>query len=311
MNIGRIKKVNLREIWKNEARDFTPWLAENIDFLNDVLGFEIIIESTEQSVGPFNVDIYGEDSYGNKVIIENQLEKTDHTHLGQIITYLVNLDVKTAIWITSNPVIEHQKAIEWLNETTPDDISFYLIQLEAIKIGEGEKAGPLFTVVKRPSQSIKKLGAEKKEYAHRHVVREEFWAKFISQMNILNSLFNNISPTKDNWIGIGLGMSGVSINLCISNKYARVEVYINRGDQDENKRIFDYFLKNKDVLESEYGYKLEWERMDSNVTSRIKDQLNGVSLSNTEDWDKMLNFLKDRVVLIQKVFKGSVSRLRK
>ena len=76
MNIGRIKKVNLREIWKNEARDFTPWLAENIDFLNDVLGFEIIIESTEQSVGPFNVDIYGEDSYGNKVIIENQLEKT-------------------------------------------------------------------------------------------------------------------------------------------------------------------------------------------------------------------------------------------
>ena len=95
------------------------------------------------------------------------------------------------------------------------------------------------------------------------------------------------------------------------NKRASFEVYINRGEQDENKRIFDYFLKNKDVLESESGCKLEWERMDSNVTSRIKDQLYGVSLSNAEDWDKMLNFLKDRVVLIQKVFKGSVSRLRK
>ena len=98
MNIGRIKKVNLREIWRNEVKDFTPWLAENIDFLNDVLGFEINIESTEQPVGPFNVDIYGEDNYGNKVIIENQLEKTDHTHLGQIITYLVNLDVKILLY---------------------------------------------------------------------------------------------------------------------------------------------------------------------------------------------------------------------
>lgn len=127
ISIGKIKKVSLRELWKKEDKHFTKWLEENIDYLNDVIDIDISIESREENVGPFRVDLYGEDNNGNKVIIENQLEKTDHTHLGQIITYLTNLEAKTAIWISSEPVEEHEKAIEWLNETTPDDISFYLI----------------------------------------------------------------------------------------------------------------------------------------------------------------------------------------
>lgn len=182
-SIQKIKRVPLREIWSKEDKDFTKWLEENIDYLNEVLGFDISIEAREERVGPFKVDLYGEDIMGNKVIIENQLEKTDHTHLGQIITYLTNLEANTAIWITKEPTEEHANAIDWLNETTPDDISFYLVKLEAIKIGDGSPAAPLFTIIKKPTIEKKQIGSEKKEHALRHVVRERYWAQLLDFMS--------------------------------------------------------------------------------------------------------------------------------
>ena len=310
INIGKIKKVSLRELWEKEAKDFTKWLEENIDYLNDIIGFNISIESREENVGPFRVDLYGEDNNGNKIIIENQLERTDHTHLGQIITYLTNLEAKTAIWISSDPVEEHKKAIEWLNETTPDDISFYLIQLEAIKIGDEQVAAPLFTVIKGPSKEIKQIGAEKKKYAQRHVIRKEFWTQFINEMNKQNSLCTNVGASTDNWIPVALGMAGVSINLVVSKRYARVEIFINRGEKDENKKIFDFFFSLKGTIEKDFGDKLIWEKMENNVTSRIKYQLNGVDVSDEKDWEKMNTFLIDGVVRIHNAFKDPVRKLR-
>jgi len=307
-NIGKIKKVPLRDLWKKEE-SFTKWFEENIDYLNDVIGFDISIESREKNAGPFRVDLYGEDNNGNKVIIENQLEKTDHTHLGQIITYLTNLEAKTAIWISGEPIEEHKKAVEWLNETTPDDISFYLIQLEAIKIGDTQAVGPLFTIIKRPSVEIKQIGAEKKEYAQRHVLRNEFWAQFINEINKVNSMCSNVNPGTSNWISMALGMGGVSINAVISKKYARSEIYINRGAKEENKKIFDHFFAQKDKIESDFGGKLAWERMEDNVTSRIKNQLDGVDVSNKEDWEKMNKFLIDSAIRMDKAFRKHVSKL--
>lgn len=238
------------------------------------------------------------------------MEKTDHTHLGQIITYLTNLEAKTAIWISSNPVEEHKKAIEWLNETTSDDISFYLIQLEAIKIGNEQVAAPLFTVIKGPSKEIKQIGAEKKEYAKRHVIRKEFWAQFISERNKQNSLCANVSPSTDNWIPVALGMAGVNINLVVSKKYARVEIFINRGEKDENKKIFDFFFSLKGIIEKDFGDKLIWEKMEDNVTSKIKYQLDGVDVSNEKNWEKMNTFLIDGVVRMHNAFQNPVRKLR-
>ena len=309
--IEKIEKVNLREIWKKEDKDFTVWLEENIDYLNDKIDFDIRIESREEKVGPFKVDLYGEDNFGNKVIIENQLEKTDHTHLGQIITYLTNLGANTAIWIASNPTEEHAKAIDWLNETTPDDISFYLIKLEGIRIGKKSSVSPLFTVVKRPSKIVKQIGAEKKEYAQRHVLRKDFWTQFINEINKKNSICANISPSTDSWIAIALGMSGVGINLVVSKKYARSEVYINRGDKEENKKFFDFFFGLKNQIEKNFGGELIWERMDDNVTSRIKHQLDGADVSNEKDWDKMNKFMINSVIRMQKAFKEPVRKLKK
>ncbi len=309
-NIGKIKKVNLRELWKKEDKDFTRWLEKNIEYLNDILDFDLSVVSREEKVGPFSVDLFVEDNLGNKVIIENQLEKTDHDHLGKIITYLTNLEANTAIWIAKEPREEHIKAIDWLNETTPDDISFYLIKLELIKIGDQSPVSPLFTVVKGPSKEIKQIGAEKKEYARRHVIRKEFWTQFINEMNKKNSLCANVNPSTDNWISVALGMAGVSLNLVISKRYARTEIFINRGEKDENKKIFDFFFSLKKTIEKGFGDKLIWERMEDNVTSRIKYQLDKVDVSNEKDWEKMNAFLIDGVVRMHNVFKDPVRKLR-
>ena len=136
--IGKIERVNLRDIWKNEAYDFTNWLAENLDVLSEALGISLSLIETEKSVGTFNVDILAEDDEGNLIVIENQLEKTDHDHLGKLITYTTNIDAKKAIWITSEPRNAHITAISWLNESTP--IDFYLLKLEVVKIGNSEPA---------------------------------------------------------------------------------------------------------------------------------------------------------------------------
>ena len=193
--IGKIKKVPLRKLWKKEDKDFSHWLSNNIDYLNDVLDFDLSVENTEEKVGPYRVDIFAEDNYGRKVIIENQLEKTDHTHLGQILTYMVNLDSKIAIWIASRVVDEHAKVIDWLNENSPDDFSFYLIQLEAIMIEGNEIAAPLFTIVQKPTLESKELGAEKKQYAQRHILRKEFWGQLLEKSKEKTKLHSNVLAT--------------------------------------------------------------------------------------------------------------------
>jgi len=308
--IQKIIKVPLREIWPKEDRDFTKWLEESIDFLNEAIGLNISIESREEKVGPYKLDLFGEDGFGNKVIIENQLEPTDHTHLGQIITYLTNLDAKIAIWIAKKPTEEHARAIAWLNETTPDDISFYLIQVEAIRIGNKSAAAPLFTVIERPTIENKQIGSEKKQYAQRHIIREKFWTQFLDEINKTNSLFKNVNPSTESWIGIGIGRAGINLNVQISKKYARSEIYINRGSQEKNKKAFDYFKKQKNKIEKIFKGKLIWSRMDNNVTSVIRHQLDDVNVFNENDWPKMIKFLIDATTRMRNAFKEPVSKIK-
>jgi hypothetical protein len=244
------------------------------------------------------------------VIIENQLEKTDHGHLGQILTYMVNLDAKIAIWITTNPVEEHTRVVEWLNETTPHDMFFYLVRVEAVMIEGQDMVAPLFTVIEGPTQELKKIGLEKKEYAARHSNRKEFWTQFLEYANKKTDLTKNLNPNTEAWIGVASGLSGVSYNCVTSQKYARVEVYINRGSQEENKRVYDLLLSHKDEIEAKFGHALVWERMDEKVTSRIKWQLDSVSVSNEGDWSKMNEFMVDGVVRMHDAARGVIQTIR-
>ena len=172
--VGRLERVDLRQVWINEAKDFTTWLENNLDILSEHMGFDLSLLEREKPVGTLSVDIFAEGPNGDTVVIENQLEKTDHDHLGKLVTYLSNLDAKTAIWITSNPRPEHVTAINWLNEISPPDISFFLVKVEAYKIGNSE-AAPLFKKICSPSPIVKQIGKQKEHFVERHFKRLDFW----------------------------------------------------------------------------------------------------------------------------------------
>lgn len=170
MDVGRLKKVELREIWKNEATDFTSWLYDNLDALSDAIDCILVEPEQERKVdgSRYSIDILAETESGEGVIIENQLEQSDHKHLGQIITYLTNMDCKIAIWVCKEPRQEHINAINWLNEIS--DKYFYLVKLEAYKIGDSEPA-PFFSVICQPTEEMKTLGENKKVIIENRLAR--------------------------------------------------------------------------------------------------------------------------------------------
>ena len=169
--IGKIETVELRDVWPHEANDLTPWLRDNIDLISDTISLNISNPEIEQSASSFKVDIVGEDDSGNRVIIENQLEKSNHSHLGQLITYLVAIGAKTAIWIVGEARPEHIESIIWLNQSFSED--FYLLKLKTVKIGDSLPA-PLFDLIVGPTEEGKEVGKTKKEWSDRHIILNKF-----------------------------------------------------------------------------------------------------------------------------------------
>ena len=310
-SISKIKKVPLRELWEDEARDFTGWLEKNIDYLNEQVGLGITIIEREKKVGDFFVDLVGENESG-LVIIENQLERTDHDHFGKILTYLSMIGAKTAVWITGAPREEHIKAVEWLNEVTPADYAFYLIKLEAIRI-DNSPAAPLFSVEVGRSQVVKEAGKEKRELAERHYERKDFWASLLERAKDKTNLFNNISPRFDHWIGIGGGKSGIAFNFTIFKNDAGCEIYLDRGkDFDKlNKARFDELFQYKNRIERKFGKKLDWQRLDDRRASRIKIEFKGVGLRNKEHWSKLQDKMITAMVRMKEVFDPYIVSLKK
>jgi hypothetical protein len=179
--IGKIVRRPLREVWKHEALDFTTWLVDNIDVLSEALDVPLEEAKREQAAGDFSVDLVAEDGSGNTVVIENQLEKSDHDHLGKLVTYLAALDAQVAVWIVSEPRPEHTKAVTWLNES--QQASFYLVKAEAICIDDSSPAC-LFTLITGPSEETREVGETKKELSDRHMMRRNFWETLLYRFHI-------------------------------------------------------------------------------------------------------------------------------
>ncbi len=305
--IGKMEKVDLREVWKNEARDFTSWLFDNIDILGDELNINVTPIEKEKNVGSFSADILAESEEGDPILIENQLQKTDHDHLGKLLTYVSNLEAKKAIWISKEPRSEHERAIEWLNELT-SDVDFYLVKIEAYKIGDSDPA-PKFTVIAGPTESGKVVGSEKKELAERHKKRLDFWQSLLEKSKVKTSLFSNITSSISSFISTGAGKSGLSYDYNITYKHGTVELYIDRGKEleEENKKIFDKFYEHKDEIEKIFGGKLNWQRLDNRRASRICKLYNNVGLNEKEKWDKLQNEMIDDMIKLEKAFKKYIS----
>lgn len=305
--IGKMEKVKLRDIWKNEAKDFSSWLYDNLDVLSEELELKLTPIEKEKGIGTFSADILAEDINGETVIIENQLEKTDHDHLGKILTYISNVGAKVAIWISSNPRPEHERAIEWLNQASMDAY-FYLIKVEAFKIGDSEPA-PKFTIISGPSETATFIGEKKKELTERHKNRLKFWESLLEKSKEKTNLHSNITPSADAWISTGAGKSGLSYDYGITYKYGRIEFYIDTGKYEENKKIFDELFRNKEHIEEVFGGKLEWQRLDNKRASRIRKVYDYANLNDVEKWDKLQGDMINDMIQLEKALKKFIHKI--
>lgn len=312
--VGKLIEVPLREIWKNEAKDFTAWLEDNIDYINEELETTLTIISREEDVGPFSADLVAEDESGQKVVIENQLQTTDHDHLGKLITYLSNLDAKSAIWVTSEPKQEHINAINWLNEIgNRAGIKFYLMEVKGYKIGDSPPA-PKFSIIAGPSEEAITIGKEKEEDAERIIRRREFWKKLLEKAENRLPLYSNVSPSGDHWLSAGSGKSGIHYAFLI---YARgggggMELTISRGkdSQEENKKIFDELFSHKQEIERDFGEQITWKRLDSKISSRLEVRYPIGGLYQREKWDELQEKMIDGMVRFEKALKKHIVRLK-
>ncbi|MDX2140659.1 MAG: DUF4268 domain-containing protein [Chloroflexota bacterium] len=313
-NIGKIEVVHVREAFRHEALDFTVWLAENIEALSDRLGIQLTVIEREKYVGDFKVDLLCQDNDGRRVIIENQLEKTDHDHLGKVLTYLVNLDAHVAIWITTDPRPEHERVIDWLNENTGENAAFYLVRIEAIRIGDSPFA-PLFTMLAQPDSQLSEIGVTKKELAtkelvERHHRRHEFWSGLLSKSQGKTQLFSNKSPSTDHWLSTGIGLSGINLSYLILKDNAGIELYIDVGDQGRNKAIFDTLEQDKDAIHTEFGSPLEWRRLNDKRASRIIKLFQTGSLYQVDTWEELQNEMIAAMIRLDRVFRPRIAQLR-
>ena len=307
--IGKIDRVPLREVWKNEARDFTTWLQENIDILNETLKLNLSSAEREKEAGKFSVDLVAEDDKGNPVVIENQLEKSNHDHLGKLITYLTALEAKTAIWIVSDPRPEHVNAISWLNESS--SASFYLLKIEAVSIG-GSDPAPLLTLIVGPSEEAREAGEIKKEMAERHILRERFWTQLLDYAKTKTKLHANIKPTPYNHLGTSAGKRGLGLIYTITQHEVTVELYIDRGKEFEqqNAEIFDQLVESKDKIEEVFGEPLEWRRLKEKRACRIRKQIfQGGYRNDEERWPNIHKAMVDAMIRFEEAFRPHIQKL--
>ncbi|MCC5828225.1 MAG: DUF4268 domain-containing protein [Phycisphaeraceae bacterium] len=308
--IGKIARVALREVWKHEALDFTRWLEENIEVLNDILNLNLINVEREKAAGSFSVDLVAEDENNNPVVIENQLEKSNHDHLGKLITYLTAFDARTAIWIVSDPRPEHINAIAWLNES--NSASFYLLKLEAIRIGDSVPA-PLLTLIVGPSDESRHVGKTKKELAERHRTLLNFWEGLIDHAKTKTRLHANLTPGKDNWIGTGAGVAGLVYNHVLTRDGPAVELYIDRGrgNEDETQETFERLHSAKEAIERDFGGILEWQQVEGRRACRIRKMLNFSNWREDPDkWPEVYAAMVDAMIRLERALKPHIQTLR-
>lgn len=305
INLSKLEEIkNLRKVWNNEARDFTPWLAEdeNIELLGDAIGIEITDCETESKIGDFNVDIYAkENNTGRKIIIENQLEDTNHKHLGQIITYASGKNAEIVIWIVKHVREDHKKAIEWLNEHTDENIGFFLCEIKLFKIGDSEMA-PKFEVIEKPNDWAKEIKKNDSLTATQQQ-RQDFWAEFNDyafKNKEFAREFNPRKPSTDHWLNFAIGSSSCHLDIQQQTKKREVicELYIT-----DDKKLFKQFHDNKDDIEEIAGLKFEWKELPAKKASKILIRKPHTDLNNRDCWEDSFDWAMDKMLRMKKAFR--------
>ena len=307
--IGKLERVPLREVWKHEAHDFTQWLEQNIDILNESLDLNLISVDREQAAGAFSVDLVAEDEGGGTVIIENQLEKSDHDHLGKVLTYLAGMGARAAVWIVSDPRPEHVAAISWLNESS--SAAFYMVKVEAVRIADSP-AAPLLTLIVGPSEESADLGHAKKEIAERYGIRKRWWTQLIERSVAFTSLHKHITPGEYSWIGTSSGVRGLNFVYVVAQHDCAAELYLDRGKgaDQENKAIFDQLWAHQSEVEAAFGAPLTWQRLEGKRACRIRcTQGGGGYRAPEEQWPALHDGIADAMNRLETALRPFLQRL--
>ena len=308
VKLSRLEEIkDLRKVWENEAGDFTPWLSEeeNLALLSDAVGIDITVEERESSVGDFSVDIFAKETdTDRKIIIENQLEDTDHDHLGKLITYASGKGASIIIWVVKHAREEHKAAIEWLNSHTDDEVSFFLCEIKLYKIGDSNPAVK-FEVVEQPNdwskEAKKTKGITPAEQQH-----YDYWSAFVNYAYSdkcsnpeFSKEFKRPKIKYNSYVDFKAGSSlcHLSVNHVTTRNALDVELYI-----DNSKELFFMLKENKDDIEQNAGLKFEWKELENKQASRIIHTEN-VDLNNRDKWPQQFDWIMDTILKMKKAFR--------
>jgi hypothetical protein len=311
--LGSIKRLDVRTVWTKEASEFTPWLAkdENIAKLSQAIGIELEVENTEVPVGPYNADILARDSAtGQYVVIENQLERIDHDHLGKAIVYASVLDAAAVVWIAREFTEEHSKAIDWLNDNSTEDVSFYGVRLELWQIDDSKPAVQ-FNVVTRSSEIFRKAVITKTTENLTEVKRLqlEFWTRFRDALAETKQLPSVQEPRPRYWYNVPIGRAGIHLSNIMDtwgNRFGiRLYMRHRRGGQEALEQLIDQ----KAQIEAELGESLKW---DSNPDAKDKviTLERKADVRNRAKWDENVKWMVEKTLAMRKVFENRVKKLK-
>lgn len=305
--LGRLAPVDPRTVWMREDRDFTPWLLTNQDRLAEALGIEVELTQAEHRVGGFSLDLIGKDLTHNTVlIVENQLEGTDHTHLGQILTYAAGTDASTIVWIATRFRDEHRQALEWLNEMTSEDTRFFGIQIRVVKIGESSPA-PLFELVAEPNDWQKQVraGTASVRVGGKGEFYRQFWTRFVERVRTEHPDWTRANrSTTDNWFNLRSPIAGTSITPGFAaGSRLRNELYIDSGDGETNLELLERFIAVRTAVESAYGRPLEFEDLPGKRACRIAEYREG-DVSTVDRHDEFIDWFFDAGVRLRRAIQS-------
>lgn len=314
--LGRLRRVELREIWTSEATDFTPWLAreDNLAVLSETLGIDLELEAQEKAVGPFRADILCKDIGSSAwVLIENQLERTDHSHLGQLLTYASGLEAATIVWIAARFTDEHRSTLDWLNKITDDTFRFFGLEVELWRIGDSP-AAPKFNIVSKPndwSRSVAQAARaiDEGELSDTRQIQREYWSALNVALDASRGPFSgNRKPQPQSWMSFPVGRSGFGLNPVTvrPKQHIKAELYIS----NEHAKTYFYLLREQqEAVEKELGYALEWEELPNRRDSRVAIYLRNVDPEDRSDWPRQHAWLAARLTDLHRVFSARVRNL--
>ena len=271
IDVTTLSPVNIRDVWPDEAADFTPWLGDNLHLLGQALGLDLELVETEAPTGAFSLDVLATDT-GRRctVIIENQLDRSDHDHLGKVLIYASGHNADVAVWISGEMRDEHRQAIDWLNQRTGADTEFYGVEVRAVRI-DGSRPACLFDVVARPNETRKAVvDRGRPEQTEDRERNRLFWEGVLDQLRDVHGLTNRRDVSTGIWQGVPSEIPWIHYNTWFdAGGKAYVQFSLEFYDKDVNKLLFDRMEVEKREIEARFGQPLDWERLNQLKSSRL------------------------------------------